>query len=173
MQYRHGRTRRRYTRIVRLWDRRIGALVAVIALAVAPAARAGCAARCATPAQQASAQAPASPEPAPPVAATAGGHHHAHHHGPPADTAAASAPAPVLATNVGSARCGPADGRGCLVIRDTPAAPAGRVVQDTLSLAPHAATGVPEVPPAAVRPAHRTPPIRPPGPTVASLPLRI
>lgn len=158
--------------------------MAVLALALAPAARAGCAARCATPAQQVAApQAPAQSvltQPAPtrpasalPDAAGAAGHQHAHQHGPRADGAPASPSAPAPAATVGGTRCGPADGRGCLVIRDTPAATAGRVVQDGVSLAAHAVTASPALPPAAIRPAHRTPPIPPPGPTAAPVPLRI
>jgi hypothetical protein len=143
---------------VRLWNTRLGALVALIALVVAPAARAGCAARCAAPAR---------PAAAPPDAATGVDHQHAHHHGPRAD----ATPTPGAA--VRDARCGPADGRGCLVVRDPTAAPAGRGLQDVVFLAAHVAAASPVVPPAAARATHRTPPIRPPGPISASLPLRI
>jgi hypothetical protein len=146
---------------VRLWHTRLGALVALIVLVAAPSARAACAVRCADPAR---------PAAAPRDAAAASGHRHAHHHGH-----AAEAPPPALAPDaaVRDTRCGPADSRGCLVLRATTAASAARLLQDGVALAALATIASPVVPPAAVRPSHRTPPIRPPGPTASLLPLRI
>jgi hypothetical protein len=150
---------------VRLWDRRIGAVVAVIVLAAAPAARAGCAARCATPGQ------PIAPRHAVDVPdATMGtSHQHAHHHGAQAHTT----PTPAAAAIAGDTRCGAANGRACVVIRDSAGAPPGRVVQDGEAVAVDATAAGLLSPPAVARPWRRTPPIRPPGPTAALLPLRI
>jgi len=141
---------------VGLWHTRFGALVAAIALVAAPAARAACAVRCAT----ASVSAPAARQ-----GSIAVGQPHAHHHGSRAHATPEPGPA------IRDTRCGPAGG-GCLVLRDTPATPASRLLHDAVSLA-HATSVEPVVPLASTWPAHRPPPIRPPGPTAAFLPLRI
>jgi hypothetical protein len=149
---------------VRLWNRSIGALVAAIVLGVAPAARAGCAARCANPIQPVlTRQAIERPD-----ATMATGHQHAHHHGTRAD----ARPTPAEAAKAGDVRCGTADGRACVVITDSPAAPPGRVAHDGEAVAVDATASGLSSPPVARRPWRPTP-IRPPGPIAALVPLRI
>jgi hypothetical protein len=152
---------------VTAWTTRLGALVAVMALAVAPTARAACAARCAPGPAHAT-----TPIASADMAAPAGGQH-AHHHGATAD----APPAPVSAASDGArvagTRCTPDAGRDCDGIRETPAAPAGREAQDTVSLAAGVSMATVAAASPVVPPAHPPQPIRPPSPPAAPLPLRL
>jgi len=124
-------------------NRWIAALVATIALVLAPAARAACAVRCAMP--------PRAESTSTPVAASM----------------------PTRGPAVRDTGCGPAGGRGCPSIRETPAAVVGRVLHDAVALAVHATIALPVLPLAAGRAAPPARRIRPAGPVAAPLPLRI
>jgi hypothetical protein len=154
-------------------NRWIAALVAMIALVLAPAARAGCAARCAMPAKaEAARQVPASQP-----ASAAAGPQHAHHHAAPraeSTSRPVAASMPTRGPAVRDTACGPGGGRGCPSIGETPAAAmVGRVLHDAVALAVHATIALPALPLAAGGPAPPAWRIRPAGPVAASLPLRI